>query len=428
MKILSRLALLLASLALSFAVGELFLRALDPPVDVAVFVPGEQRIFESKRGSLPGVSGPARFTINAWGIRGPDFGADDEYRVLAVGGSTTECAVLDDDETWTSLLQAGLSERFPDRRFWVGSVGRSGHSTRDHRLQVEALLARYPRIDAILLLAGGNDFLNRLRAGWLYTPLSTKSSAYRAGLLHHAFAIHPSFEQPELRIVRRGKQLRNRLNSREQRTEQYANLVVLGRTWRKRAPRIDALPDLEAPLAEYRSNLAAIRASASRHGVRLIAMTQPALWHAELSEELQALLWLGGEREFPKGKRYLSVAALAEGMRRYNEALLAFCEAHAVECVDLAAQLAKDASVFYDDVHFNESGARQVSRILVDYMATTPPLSRAEATLRRPRAGEYAIRSAKSPHDAAARIAVSPEPHNRVQRLRSARRPLRSSR
>ena len=142
MKILSGLALLLASLVLSLVIGEIILRAFDPPVEVAVFFPGERRVFDSRRDSLPGVSGPAQFTINDWGVRGPDFGSEGEYRILAVGGSTTECAVLDEGETWTSLLQAGLAERFPDRRFWVGNVGRSGHSTRDHRLQVEALLAR----------------------------------------------------------------------------------------------------------------------------------------------------------------------------------------------------------------------------------------------------------------------------------------------
>ncbi|NIN70116.1 MAG: hypothetical protein GTO63_36630, partial [Anaerolineae bacterium] len=58
---------------------------------------------------------------------------------------------------------------------------------------------------------------------------------------------------------------------------------------------------------------------------------------------------------------YYSAAALAEAMDLYNGALLDLCRARGVECLDLAALVPKDSSIFYDDAHLTEKGARWVA-------------------------------------------------------------------
>jgi len=40
--------------------------------------------------------------------------------------------------------------------------------------------------------------------------------------------------------------------------------------------------------------------------------------------------------------------------------------------LDLASLLQKDTTVFYDDVHFNESGAEKVSNIIAQYFFNSP--------------------------------------------------------
>jgi lysophospholipase L1-like esterase len=94
-----------------------------------------------------------------------------------------------------------------------------------------------------------------------------------------------------------------------------------------------------------------------------------------LPPELEALLWLGGIGDFQKetGKPYYSAAALEQGMTAYNDTLLRVCRARQVECLDLAAKLEKDASVFFDDVHFNENGARRVAAELSRYLLERNP-------------------------------------------------------
>src|SRR5260370_37805028 len=92
------------------------------------------------------------------------------------------------------------------------------------------------------------------------------------------------------------------------------------------------------------------------------------MWKPGLSEELNSLLWLGGVGDFQRksAKPYYSVEALANGMKQYNDVLLRVCRQRGIESVDLS-YLEKDTTVFYDDVHFNEGGARKVSSVLASY-------------------------------------------------------------
>jgi hypothetical protein len=109
-------------------------------------------------------------------------------------------------------------------------------------------------------------------------------------------------------------------------------------------------------------------------------MTQPTIWKPDLPENLNALLWLGGIGDFQResGKPYYSVEALEKGIKAYNETLLRICREKGIECLDLASLLEKDTTVFYDDVHFNESGARKISMHLSEYILKRTSLNDAQ--------------------------------------------------
>ncbi len=109
-------------------------------------------------------------------------------------------------------------------------------------------------------------------------------------------------------------------------------------------------------------------------------MTQPVMWKPGLSKPLNDLLWLGGIGNFQQeeGKEYYSVEALAIGMRMYNENLLKTCQMRQVECFDLASLLPKDITVFYDDAHFNESGAEKVAEAIAQYILQHKPFKESD--------------------------------------------------
>jgi hypothetical protein len=64
-------------------------------------------------------------------------------------------------------------------------------------------------------------------------------------------------------------------------------------------------------------------------------------------------------------------------MDLYNGALLNLCRQYKLECYDLASFVPKDTSVFYDDAHFNESGARIIAQLISNYLLSTPPFDQA---------------------------------------------------
>jgi lysophospholipase L1-like esterase len=135
----------------------------------------------------------------------------------------------------------------------------------------------------------------------------------------------------------------------------------------------NTLPDLSAGLDEYSNNLNAIVDIAEAHNVRLILMAQPTFWRPDLTQEEKDLLWFGWG---PKRSFFYSIESLADGISAYNQRLLEVCQQRQVECVDLANALPKDTTVFYDDVHFNESGAQRVSKVVADYLLQRFPFSR----------------------------------------------------
>ncbi len=60
---------------------------------------------------------------------------------------------------------------------------------------------------------------------------------------------------------------------------------------------------------------------------------------------------------------------MAESLERYNDILRTVTKEHTqqIDLVDLSKELPKDTAVFYDDVHFNYSGADKLTQILSSY-------------------------------------------------------------
>jgi hypothetical protein len=128
---------------------------------------------------------------------------------------------------------------------------------------------------------------------------------------------------------------------------------------------LDELPDLSSALIQYEKNLNDIIDIAKNSSSRIIFLTQPFIWHRGLTEAEQQLLWFGFTNE---DGVYYSVDALNRGMIAFNQKLMGVCKKRGIECMDIERMLPKNTSVFYDDVHFNESGCEQVAAIIYDFL------------------------------------------------------------
>jgi hypothetical protein len=354
-----RLALSAAAALFAIVVFEAALR-VSSPTQFYVWPPGLEQTFHPDSTVMPGVSGTSHFRINSEGMRAEDPAPGDSDAVLTVGGSTTECLFLDDSEAWPHLLQTELSSS--GKRVFVGNVGKSGHRTRQHILQVERLLPQYPRFKTIVLLAGLND-LQRALQGELdaNTPIGP-DDYMRAFMVYPGSAALPSdapfYERTRIYALLKGlKRIEVPVVAPVQ--DYQGHFYQKFREMRHAAPRTP-LPDLTIPLGVYRHDLLAVADAAKSQRARLVFATQPALWRADLPPDLEALTWFGWSRT----NAYYSTPDLAGALNRYNAVLKDVCKERGLECVDLAAQLPKDTSIFYDDCHFNENGARTVAKIL----------------------------------------------------------------
>lgn len=372
-----------AGLLVGVVASELLLRGIAPlPERYLLYQPHMQITFDIPDGELPGVSGPAHFAISSIGLRADELPPHADFRVLAIGGSTTLDAYLDQPETWTQRLQQRLAAAPGAPRVWVGNAGKSGHRTREHRLQARQLLDELPKMDVVLLLVGANDMLRRLSEDQRYDPHFFARPDAERELMPLAFDYvplqlrksEPFYARTEL--WSRARQVRRLVmrivKGRASGTVEDVEGVNL-RNWRanRRAALAlrDALPELGPALEEYAENLTWIVQTVRERGAEPVLVTQPSLWRADLPEALQRLLWLGGVGDFQRvGARaeYYSIGALAQATARYNETLLEVCRREQLACIDLASVLPKSDAAFYDDAHFNEAGADLVARTLAE--------------------------------------------------------------
>lgn len=352
-----------------------------------IWPPNYKAVFKPSPEIMPGVSGDSEFIINSLGVRGDEPAPQHVYRILAIGGSTTICGYLDQSETWPHLLQEALNRGNPNKETWVGNGGVSGLTTRHHLMALQHLPLKELKIDAVILLAGVNDLSRRLSHDRDYDPDFMEKPEAKSQLLAETFTgTYDSYSEDPFykrtatwQLLRRTKRLMSKGNVEDV----DGRIYVTWREHRRRAAEVrNELPDLSAALAEYAKNVNKMIDVVQGKSARFIAMTQPAMWKPGLPQDLESLLWLGGVGDFQKeaGKPYYSAAALEEGMKAYNETLLRVCRERQVECLDLASMLEKDTSVFYDDVHFNEGGARKVAEALARRLLERSPFRELQIT------------------------------------------------
>ena len=340
--LLSNVAVAGVAFAVAILIAEFSIRWLSPKAERHLVLPANQvRTMQPLEEYVPGVTGQSRYLTSSLGIRGPEFnGNNDEYRILAIGGSTTQNGYLDQDETWTLLLGEKLGETATGAPTWTGDVGSSGHTARSHVLQFEYLIPELPEIDVVVMLVGVNDLTVALEQGMEYTPpLPLSDPEARRIQLMQAFiqvpgpihqrqtgyqmeGVHPIKRMALYQLASRVKavwlQSRGNLS-----LDEFGEIYGDWRMNRTQASRIlDTLPELTQALEVYRGYLRAIADLADEYGVRLVLVTQPTLWRPDLTREEESVLWLGGvggDFQNEPGHEYFSSRVLAEAMKAYKE-------------------------------------------------------------------------------------------------------------
>lgn len=322
----------------------------------------------------PGMGGLKNYTTNKLGLRGPMPPAErGTFRIIAIGGSTTNCDTLDDSEAWPQRLMQDLNEKSIGRA-WVGNAGVDGWNTIHHIVLMQWLPGLID-FDMAVFLVGVNDLQATLAfEGGPTEPELEKDAGYAplpAGARWRTREVFPYFRR--IRLFPAFNDAVQNLKARfaPPRSLPFTDINVV-RKLRAESPRLD-LPSLAIGLKEYRWRLTQLAERCRDLQKRCLFLTQPSLWRDNLTPAEERLLWSGYVGRWEKPKGYVSPGDMARAMDAYNRVLLDICRQYQLECLDLASRIPKDTTAFFDDMHFNPSGARLVAQVLSQYLAQRPP-------------------------------------------------------
>jgi len=339
------------------------------------FKPGTKIVLDLTPWKMPGLGSVVTFTINQLGLRGPMPPRRDShaYKIITVGGSTTECGALDDSHEWPHLLMEFLNQRQRVTMVWVNNAGVSGLTAVDHL----ACLRRLPvlsQTDMLIFLVGANDLEAALefdgkstqraleRRADLFAKHAPPGVAVAGSLLKRAW-LFPVLRQDVINFAVVVRGWRHRLVQGPQLTEE-TNVRAAGP--------ILPLPDLGVNLREYAQRIRALESECSARHVRCVYLTQPIIDRPDLSLDDQHLLRMGKIGHAGNIVGYVSPADMETAMNAFNQVLLDVCRDDHLECYDLASDIPKNTSAFYDDFHFNIGGAHMVADFVADHLLASP--------------------------------------------------------
>ena len=154
-RILLRVGLLIGSLALVLAIGEVVARLLlaerEPPRAVTgealeEDLPELNGIFHLSRPNVRGVHKDVLFRTNSKGLRGPEYTAapaDGVFRIAITGDSVTMGSGTPEQRTYSLVLEQMLNAEGGDQRYEVINVGMGGINTKVAMDRLEMVLAAY---------------------------------------------------------------------------------------------------------------------------------------------------------------------------------------------------------------------------------------------------------------------------------------------
>ena len=312
------------------------------------------KTYHIKNDIIKGLDPEITVTRNSLGFRGPNPPQDSgKYlSIVTIGGSTTQCFFLSDDQTWTARLGQHLNESFSP--VWINNAGLDGHSTHGHLVLLEDFIVPlHPKV--AIFLIGANDVARTSLADWdaenvksgiqfnsgkaFIKSLSAYSevvslflngyrsyTAYKAGLIHQ-----------QIDLTKQG-------------------YLDIPEDEQKRALQENANPEF---LKGFEERLLRIVQVCRDNGIEPVLLTQPLLAGSGTDDVTGvdlARIKAYGPRQ--TGKMYW------DSVEAYNNVTRKVASDKGVTIVDLAKNMPKSSRYFYDFIHYTPQGAQVIGEIL----------------------------------------------------------------
>ena len=301
---------------------------------------------------------PTRFTINNYGFRGDELKMPkptNEYRIFAIGGSSTESLYIDDKDAWTQVLQENLNQNNDSTTVKVYNAGKSGDNIQDH-LSMLAHRIVHLQPDEVIVFCGIND-VTRLMLD--KNPL--KYNVTKAKEKKVSFANMLGVFMYEFQIPRR---LYHAFKSEEKALE----TIEVTSNYKKKVVKTQARPvENQLPKTDYSnytSKLKSLIGICQANDIKLIFATQVVTWDTK-DEALKNWHWMtsrGGVRynalKLQQKVDSINAITINEGIR-FN-----------IPVFRTDSIIPKTGTYLYDDCHFNPAGSKKMGDDLATLMKT----------------------------------------------------------
>ncbi|MEO5377097.1 MAG: SGNH/GDSL hydrolase family protein [Magnetococcus sp. DMHC-6] len=308
--------------------------------------------------TIPGLDPVVLHSKNSLGFRGPPLPEhpDAYYKIITVGGSTTESTYISDGKTWPDLLTKKIETNF--KNIWLNNAGLEGHSTFGHKILLEDSFFREIHPQMILFLIGINDMrrsdlvigdqrtLKQHDTPWIELPLEMQVRTILFQIVDHS-------------------ELSNFL------LNLYRYLKAKRQGIIHHTIDVKQLPLQELPTQHYKEVLASNAELVTKYQERVLHLIH-------LSREMKSVpvfitqpSLLGCETDTDTGVNLAQVRVGQDNgclrwqeLELYNDALRKLSRQQSVYLIDLAKEFPHRSSYFYDFYHFNNAGSEAVANII----------------------------------------------------------------
>lgn len=353
--------------------------------------PNLKKTFIINSNVMPGFTGISNISTDQKGFRtnkviNYDFKDNNIYRIFTIGASTIEQIYLDDLKTTSALLEQFLQSKIQNKKIEVINTGVSGLRAQ-HHYETFLQIKKYSP-DLVIFMMGINDMnadiiscINnqaKIKEESLEIICPQKfinleqslkiTSKYPYSTTENSFAISQSIIWKSLKNLsiyiaytyKNKKYFANFLigNKKNLNFIEYEDGSYYSQQNNSLTRQIKKRIKLNDISQQYKFYIDSIVKLCHYHKeTKCLFVNQASAYKKNVTEDLKRLFWMT-----PPNQSYtLELENLILAMNFYNDWLITYSKKNKIDHCDIQESVPATVDYFYDDVHFNEKGAKEVA-------------------------------------------------------------------
>ena len=279
-----------------------------------------------------------------------------EFRIIALGGSTTRCNRLEEQYRYPQVLEDILSEAYPSRKITVLNAGMDWYTTQHSLINYITYCSDF-NPDLVVVMHSINDIYRSFESPFFTMgEYNDRYSNFYGPAINGARPPAPeTFEKNLL------KQLYYSFMNLTDTTTSVSNEFL--------SQIIGSEEDI--PFEKYRSYkpfkkyFSKLFHYLNSDSVECVLVLQPSIYKKTMTQAEYDRLWFGKLDCFENGV-YPSPASLAMAMKEFNSAAKKIADDNSIDVVDGATNIPKTLDYFTDDVHYTNKGASKLAELVAE--------------------------------------------------------------